>query len=63
MLSDLVDDLSKLFLVNLVRLLLLLLLILLILHQEVVHVDTDGLVIPRCFDISDAQGFWAVSAS
>ena len=62
MLSDLVDDLSKLFLVNLVRLLLLLL-ILLILHQEVVHVDTDGLVIPRCFDISDAQGFWAVSAS
>lgn len=62
MLSDLVDDLSKLFLVNLVRLLLLLL-ILLILHQKVVHVDTDGLVIPRCFDISDAQGFWAVSAS
>ena len=62
MLTDLVDDLSKLFLVNLVRLLLLLL-ILRILHQEVVHVDTDRLVIPRCFDISDAQGFLAFSAS
>ena len=61
-LSDLVDDFSKLLLVNLIRLLLLLL-ILLILHQEVVHVDTDRLVIPRCLDISDAQGFLAFSAS
>ena len=60
-LADLVDDLSELLLVDLVWLLLLL--VLLVLHQEVVHVDADRLVIPRCLDICDAQGFWAFSAS
>ena len=60
-LTDLVDDLSELLLVDFIRLLLLL--ILLVLHQKVVHVDADRLVISWCLDICDAQSFSAIGST